>query len=408
MTLHVSEYVKNTLKVMGTDPLTASEVENQIIAGKNCTLSGFQAAVEMSFSDEGTFVEVANKLRDALNKSTLKEVPILTEDGEVVLTRGDCRDLLICGFWNMIPRLSTKDHEIGDISFMNYGIFRYRDSVGVARINCFFEYFKHVTSDEWMTNREHEILTFKRDSLKSDDICPWETSTTPISSVKLQVSSDHKIEDFNTASSHVDFANKRLQIHKNIASATQEEVLFSIKQELMLCLPLFSTLDDNDVVTVTNALQYSSYSGYLDSFTCEPLQSLQSVSTPLPDILAIDAMVTYTYNSQFEECMVNRELNKAYAGFRLGGRSVATGNWGCGAFGGDHVLKFLQQMMVAAECGTKEVLYSTFLNTKLHGILSNIHKVLVDKNTTVADLYKIITSFRGNQFDAYVLKMLSS
>lgn len=39
-----------------------------------------------------------------------------------------------------------------------------------------------------------------------------------------------------------------------------------------------------------------------------------------------------------------RELNKAYAGFMTDEQEktpVATGKWGCGAFGGDPLFKFL-------------------------------------------------------------------
>ena len=59
--------------------------------------------------------------------------------------------------------------------------------------------------------------------------------------------------------------------------------------------------------------------------------------------------------------LLERELNKAYAGFADGGGGgddggeggavgapVITGNWGCGAFGGDVQLKAVLQLLAAS------------------------------------------------------------
>jgi hypothetical protein len=57
------------------------------------------------------------------------------------------------------------------------------------------------------------------------------------------------------------------------------------------------------------------------------------------------------------EC-IHRELNKFYIGalpideFSPG--AVATGNWGCGNFGGYHDLKAIVQVMAASEAGIGE------------------------------------------------------
>jgi hypothetical protein len=46
------------------------------------------------------------------------------------------------------------------------------------------------------------------------------------------------------------------------------------------------------------------------------------------------------------------------------GMGVATGNWGCGAFGGDVQLKALLQWMAATEAGRPELLYCSFGDVK--------------------------------------------
>ena len=66
---------------------------------------------------------------------------------------------------------------------------------------------------------------------------------------------------------------------------------------------------------------------------------------------------------QFRQDKIDRELTKALVAFSGGGRdlgafsvgarapleAVATGNWGCGAFGGDPRLKLVIQLLAASQ-----------------------------------------------------------
>jgi len=61
--------------------------------------------------------------------------------------------------------------------------------------------------------------------------------------------------------------------------------------------------------------------------------------------------------------VVRRDLDKARLAFD-GARIVATGNWGCGAFGNDFILKFLQQWMAASDADVSELVYHTFGHRK--------------------------------------------
>jgi poly(ADP-ribose) glycohydrolase len=66
-------------------------------------------------------------------------------------------------------------------------------------------------------------------------------------------------------------------------------------------------------------------------------------STNSGEVLAIDALHYAQLDVQFERRAVDRELLKALAGFSLrttnSPEPIATGNWGCGAFGGELHLK---------------------------------------------------------------------
>ena len=84
---------------------------------------------------------------------------------------------------------------------------------------------------------------------------------------------------------------------------------------------------------------------------------------------------------------------------------VATGNWGCGAFGGDSRLKALIQIMAAAECG-RETFYFTFGDEELCKDISEIYDTLINDNVTVSKLYQILVSFQdqnqGNDLYQYI------
>lgn len=112
------------------------------------------------------------------------------------------------------------------------------------------------------------------------------------------------------------------------------------------------------------------------------------------DVLAIDALKYRDFKSQFTERKIVRELIKSYTGFNAfnihddSGKImpvIATGNWGCGAFGGDHQLKcnffanqevfviflfkntFLSVLiqLIAASQAERDLIYCTFNDVKL-------------------------------------------
>lgn len=85
--------------------------------------------------------------------------------------------------------------------------------------------------------------------------------------------------------------------------------------------------------------------------------------TPDVEFVAIDAVDYRRADraAQFTEAAMLRELGKARAGFARDARRlpVATGNWGCGAFLGDHALKAIVQWIAASAEG-RDLRYFTF------------------------------------------------
>lgn len=71
---------------------------------------------------------------------------------------------------------------------------------------------------------------------------------------------------------------------------------------------------------------------------------------------------------------------------------IATGNWGCGAFGGDKMLKSLLQLMAC--CVTKQPLdYYTFGDGQFMKELLEMHKHLSGKKVKVCELWHLLISY---------------
>jgi len=70
---------------------------------------------------------------------------------------------------------------------------------------------------------------------------------------------------------------------------------------------------------------------------------------------------------------------------------VATGNWGCGAFGGDPRLKALIQLMAAAHTGV-QLDYFTFGDVQLSLDIERMYAHLVERDVNVGDIFQFLWS----------------
>ena len=113
-------------------------------------------------------------------------------------------------------------------------------------------------------------------------------------------------------------------------------------------------------------------------------------------------------NKEKEE--IKRDIHKAYVGFNLvnleqnvNEKTIATGNWGCGAFGGNHQLKFIQQWIAASLAGIKRLDYYTFGNEKMKDI-QNYYNSIKLSFKTANNLYNTILNL--NLYDDNIIKNL--
>eukprot|EP01126_Amoeba_proteus_P048736 TRINITY_DN5655_c0_g1_i5.p1 TRINITY_DN5655_c0_g1~~TRINITY_DN5655_c0_g1_i5.p1 ORF type:complete len:224 (+),score=30.82 TRINITY_DN5655_c0_g1_i5:657-1328(+) len=200
----------------------------------------------------------------------------------------------------------------------------------------------------------------------------------------------------------VDFANCFIHIGQIIPSMTQEEVLFSCCPECFVSMLFCEKLEDNEVVVIRGVKRFSDYVGYQFSFKWEgPFISYDCFH----DILVMDASVDMC-GEQFSPATILRDLNKVYLGFKACGGSISTGHWGCGAFGGDKSLKFLQQLCAATEAKVR-LDYSTYRDKEYCDSMQKALNLMEESGVTVRVAYELMLKFeRNTTFRKFMLNRL--
>lgn len=203
-----------------------------------------------------------------------------------------------------------------------------------------------------------------------------------------------------------------------------------INPECLVSMLICEEMDNLEAILIEGAEQFSTYSGYGGGFTYtgshEDTNPVDAANRRCVSIVAIDAIpVMFSGGFEHQKLDIVRELNKAYAGFSFRISSdededpakpvklapVATGNWGCGAFGGDKELKTLVQWMAASKAG-RSIKYFTFSDTKLSDKQQKIVECLLKCRLTVGQLYTILTASgrgklsRGEVFNFVITEAL--
>jgi len=189
-----------------------------------------------------------------------------------------------------------------------------------------------------------------------------------------------------------------IPVHFNL----QEEIRFVINPECLVSILFCEEMEERESILIVGAEQFSSYSGYGGGFKCSgPHQDTNPVDDRgrrCVSIVAMDATYFMSKPEQFQQRCILRELNKALCGFSHtvpGDDSstskfvpVATGNWGCGMFGGIKMLKTVIQWMAASRAG-REIKYFTFDDDVLHEEQRSFIEALVQKQATVGQLFRL-------------------
>ncbi|BFU24165.1 poly(ADP-ribose) glycohydrolase, putative [Entamoeba histolytica HM-1:IMSS-B] len=308
----------------------------------------------------------------------------------IQIKRWEIFGILACSFFNV--QWDKKVERIGNLSFVYIST---NSRISIQRLICIFAYFHVMIEMDEKTLQE--IVTYERVIQKKP--YDWEHNETPIKTYPF-VSGGLEMSEMNV---HVDFANKYLQIHKIVPSITQEELLFSVRPECLISLILFEVLLDNEAVLIKNTLHISLSEGYQQTFKWIGFCKNQILKQP-NIILAIDSVI----NSCFGKENIDRDLNKCMIGFQCAGNKIATGQWGCGSFGNDQLLKMAQQYMVLSTLGLEASIH--WMNFSRYNELNDYMEICKSKKMTVKDIYYILCSFDGdkNTFVDYFKQQVQS
>ncbi|XP_022669884.1 poly(ADP-ribose) glycohydrolase-like isoform X8 [Varroa destructor] len=218
----------------------------------------------------------------------------------------------------------------------------------------------------------------------------WADSTTKFK--KAFVTSEGFIEDQGQGMLMVDFANRRVGGGVLCDGCVQEEILFVIYPELIISRLFVEALDDDEALLMTGPERFNEYTDYSDNFRWRgnvfDFRDRDHWGRKYTQLVAIDALKHQGRKQQHEQFKIEkimRELVKSLCGFQTPGfprSAVATGNWGCGAFGGDARLKFLVQWMAASRAG-RPLVYFTFGDHELMCQLRSMQKLVTQQDITI-------------------------
>uniref|UniRef100_A0A8B9LAD4 poly(ADP-ribose) glycohydrolase n=1 Tax=Astyanax mexicanus TaxID=7994 RepID=A0A8B9LAD4_ASTMX len=319
-------------------------------------------------------------------KICTQPIPLLKQNMNQSLTMSQeqIACLLANAFFCTFPRRNSRKSEYSNYPEINfYRLFEGSSPRKIEKLKTLLCYFRRIT-----TSKPTGLVTFTRQSLS----CPpkWESLTTQLT--HLHITCEGTIEDQGYGMLQVDFANRMVGGGVTGLGLVQEEIRFLINPELIVSRLFTEALEHNECLIITGTEQYSKYSGYAESYKWKANHKDETPrdgwNRRCTEIVALDALKYRHFMEQFQPDKITRELNKAYCGFRRPNvdtqnlSAIATGNWGCGAFGGDTRLKALLQLMAAAEAG-RDVAYFTFGDADLMRDVHDLHTFLTDRQVTV-------------------------
>ncbi|XP_029311913.1 poly(ADP-ribose) glycohydrolase isoform X2 [Cottoperca gobio] len=334
----------------------------------------------------------------ALRASELctKPIPLLKEgmSHSITMSQEQVACLLANAFFCTFPRRNSRRTEYTNYPGINFfRLFEGPSSSKIEKLKTLMCYFKSFSEQ-----KPTGLVTFTRKSL--DKPLNWKSSQAQLT--KLHITSEGTIEDDGYGMLQVDFANQFVGGGVTSSGLVQEEIRFLINPELIVSRLFTEALDHNECLIITGTQQYSKYTGYSRTYQWAgshqdktPRDGWQRRCT---EIVAIDALQFKNFLEQFRPDRLNRELNKAYCGFARPEEqnrnlsAVATGNWGCGVFGGDTHLKALLQMLAAAEAG-RDVAYFTFGDSKLMTDVHKMHSFLTRRKISVGQVYDLLGQY---------------
>ncbi|XP_073219894.1 poly(ADP-ribose) glycohydrolase 1-like isoform X2 [Cicer arietinum] len=375
------------------------------------------------------------------------------EPGIVFLTQELIAALLVCSFLCLFPVHDRYEKQLQPVNFDELFASVYDDysQKQENKIWCIIHYFQRIASDmpKGVVSFERKVLAWEDDSVHVSypDTNFWSTSVIPL--CRFEVQSSGLIEDHSSEAVEVDFANEYLGGGALRRGCVQEEIRFMISPELIVGMLFLPSMADNEAIDIVGVERFSSYKGYASSFRFSgdyvDEKALDALGRRKTRIVAIDALCGPGMR-QYREKYLLREINKAFCGFlqqstcqqyqkiphenfdaaratstsmetsevpnsyeeirnsqndydmmeKNNDIGVVTGNWGCGAFGGDPEVKTIIQWLAASQAQRPFIAYYTFGLDALHNLDKAVCWIL-SQIWTVGDLWSMLVEYSKNR-----------
>jgi len=341
-------------------------------------------------------------------------------ESEVVCERRIPRSLAACLLANMFmcSLVPPCDKDFNEVTMLSLLTAEPHLGQEIAKLRMFVNYFERVFCLDEQPLRGEIRITRMQSKMDTDS---WVKACAPVAKIRavglgigfedsLAQAAEWVAQDPSIAEQsggdlclEADFANMYIGGGVLSGGCVQEEIRFAIAPENCLSCLLCPVMRDEEAVQIVGAQQFSEYKGYgfYLQYGGDHKSDLRADTdgTTLVAITAIDAIrgrgsKQWGLEQQLEEHKMLRELNKAYAGFhpadpRFG--IIATGNWGCGVFGGDHQLKAVLQL-IAASARKRPVLYFPFDVRGLGRSLEDFSAWCADEGVTAGGLWEGLRS----------------
>lgn len=321
-------------------------------------------------------------------------IPMLVQhkSDQVTLTRRQCAALHAASVFNLLPSTRHQCQRASrqmDLPSFDLGHVMDKEP---HKMLCLVAYFVQVAhAGEAYLN---ERVSFQRrcQNVSLD----WARLDEPLCAASVR---EGCIED-SEGNLQADFANEYLGGGALQGGNVQEEIRFAACPECYVGMLFCECMLENEAIFIVGTQQYSRYSGYGDEFRFATPRMVERERPGQldrhgrwgPTITAFDAL-QHPGIGQFSASLINRELLKAYVAC-LGdfednsrGMGFATGNWGCGVFGGEPQLKSLVQWVAASAAKRPEMLYFPFGDARVDQLEEVIEAL---KGKTCAQVYVLL------------------
>ncbi|KFK31175.1 hypothetical protein AALP_AA6G078700 [Arabis alpina] len=362
------------------------------------------------------------------------------EAGIVFLSQELIAALLACSFFCLFPEVDRRLNHLQGINFDELFSFSsmHHCTKRENKVRCLINYFGRICRcmPTGFVSFERKVLPMEPHPpyISYPEADYWAKSMTPLCSVEIHTSG--AIEDQTGEALEVDFADEYFGGLTLSYDTLQEEIRFVINPELIAGMIFLPLMDANEAIEIVGVERFASYTGYGPSFQYAgdytDNKGLDIFRRRKTRVIAIDAMPGPGI-TQYKLDGLLREVNKAFAGYlhqckyqmdaslRIPLKTrpdplpsaslsqavessqrwcidheenigVATGNWGCGVFGGDPELKIMLQWLAVSQSKRSFMSYYTFGLQSLQNTNQVIERVAMQE-LTVGDLWSKIVEY---------------